>query len=142
MKYEVRNYKCSFTNGITIICTLVSEPNPEYKTNPERDFRPSENIPEEWKKCIAIDNVTTDDGNDVYRIRIYKVTPPEKDPYYIADVFFWSGNSIIDVYTKEAELENAEFGGIQAASNIFIKNIEEDMKKEKDNEYQPQKDHQ
>lgn len=108
MKCEVRNYKCSFTNGITLVCTLVSEPNPECKSNPERDFRPSENIPEEWKKCIAIDRITTDGGNDICTVKSYKVTPPEKDPYYIADVYFHSNTSIIDVYT-DIELENTEW---------------------------------
>lgn len=132
MKCEVRKYKCSFKNGITIFaCTLVSEPNPECKTNPEKDFRPSENIPEEWKKCIIFDNTNTYGINDLNTVRIYKVTPPEKDPYYIADVFFYSNRSIIDVRNNTIKLENSEFGGIQAISNTFIKYIEEDMKKEK-----------
>lgn len=122
MKCEVRNYKCYFTNGITLVCTLISEPNPEYKTNPERDFRPSENIPEEWKKCIAVENTTTDDGDDICIVKSYKVTPPEKDPYYIADVYFHSNKSIIDVYTNPVELEN--IASAKTPSNIFIKNIE------------------
>ena len=38
MKFELRDWVYDFRNGITYGFTLVSEPNPEYKNNPERDL--------------------------------------------------------------------------------------------------------
>ena len=99
MKFELRDYVYDFRNGITYGFTLVSESNPEYKNNPEKDFRPTRNIPEEWKESYDTDFISTDDGHGICKIKKYKISPPGKDPYYLADIYFHTDKNLVDLYT-------------------------------------------